>query len=230
MRKGLADIKLVFLGALPILLGGFLGSLAAITLFDYFGATGDALVRLTLGFIIGLIAITFIVGGASTEYPEHSEKSRLATRLKLRHMYWEETLKRPVRYDVHNVKTAVFLLLFVGFTGGFFGLGGGWAAVPLLNLVMSIPIKVATGTSGVLLALGNAAAIWPYINVGALIGIIAAPWMLGQVIGGLIGASLLTSLRASAVRALLIVILFASSVKLVARGIETLTGIEIPVL
>ena len=42
MRKGLADIKLVFLGALPILLGGFLGSLAAITLFDYFGATGDA--------------------------------------------------------------------------------------------------------------------------------------------------------------------------------------------
>ena len=36
MRKGLADIKLVFLGALPILLGGFFGSLAAITLFDYF--------------------------------------------------------------------------------------------------------------------------------------------------------------------------------------------------
>ena len=89
---------------------------------------------------------------------------------------------------------------------------------------------MATGTSGVLLALGNAADIWPYINVGALIGIIAAPWMLGQVIGGLIGASLLTSLRASVVRALLIVILFASSVKLVARGIETLTGIEIPVL
>ena len=100
----------------------------------------------------------------------------------------------------------------------------------VLNLVMSIPIKVETGTRGVLLALGNAAAIWPYINVGALIGIIAAPWMLGQVIGGLIGASLLTSLKASAVRALLVIILFASSLKLVARGIETLTGIEIPVL
>ena len=68
------------------------------------------------------------------------------------------------------------------------------------------------------------------INVGALIGIVAAPWMLGQVIGGLIGANLLTSLKASVVRALLIIILFASSLKLVARGIETLTGIEIPVL
>ena len=54
--------------------------------------------------------------------------------------------------------------------------------------------------------------------------------MLGQVIGGLIGASLLTCLKASTVRALLIVILFGSSLKLVVRGIETLTGIEIPLL
>ena len=68
------------------------------------------------------------------------------------------------------------------------------------------------------------------INVGALIGIIAAPWMLGQVVGGLIGASLLTSMKASVVRALLITILFGSSLKLVARGIESLTGIEVPVL
>ena len=64
----------------------------------------------------------------------------------------------------------------------------------------------------------------------SLIGVIAAPWMLGQVIGGIIGANLLTSLRASAVRSILILILFASSLKLVARGVETLMGIEIPVL
>ena len=48
--------------------------------------------------------------------------------------------------------------------------------------------------------------------------------------GGIIGANLLTFLKASTVRALLIVILFGSSLKLVVRGIETLTGIEIPLL
>ena len=58
-----------------------------------------------------------------------------------------------VSYRATNVKISIFLFLLIGFTGGFFGLGGGWAAVPLLNLVMSIPIKVATGSSGVLLAL-----------------------------------------------------------------------------
>ena len=101
---------------------------------------------------------------------------------------------------------------------------------------LTLTLLLTTGSGllalpmGVLLALGNAVAIWPYINVGALIGIITSPWMLGQVIGGLIGASLLTFLKASTVRALLIVILFGSSLKLVIRGIETLTGIEIPLL
>ena len=41
----------------------------------------------------------FIVGGASTEYPEHGQRSKLATKLKLRHMYWEDTLQKPVKYN-----------------------------------------------------------------------------------------------------------------------------------
>ena len=230
MRKGLADIKLVLLGALPIIVGGMSGSLAAIYLANNFGETSDGFVRLLLGLMLMLIAGIFIVRSGTSDYPALKTPDGLARRLKLRKTYWEGSLSTFVSYRATNIKLSIGLFLLIGFTGGFFGLGGGWAVVPLLNLVMSIPIKVATGTSGVLLALGNAAAIWPYINVGALIGIIAAPWMLGQVIGGIIGASLLASLKASVVRALLIAILLCSSLKLVARGIETLTGLNIPLL
>ena len=230
MRKGLADIKLVLLGALPIIVGGMSGSFTAIHLAQQFGETSDGVIRLLLGLMLLLIAALFVFKSGASDYPVQKKSENFSQRLKLRKTYWESSLASYVSYRATNVKLSIFLFLLVGFTGGFFGLGGGWAAVPLLNLVMSIPIKVATGTSGVLLALGNAAAIWPYINVGALIGIIAAPWMLGQVIGGLIGASLLSALKASVVRALLITILFGSSLKLVARGIESLAGIEIPVL
>ena len=230
MRRGLADIKLVLLGALPIIVGGMSGSFTAIHLAKQFGEQSDGLIRLSLGLLLLLIAALFVFRSGASDYPALKKSENFSQRLKLRKTYWESSLASYVSYRATNVKLSIFLFLLVGFTGGFFGLGGGWAAVPLLNLVMSIPIKVATGTSGVLLALGNAAAIWPYINVGALIGIIAAPWMLGQVVGGLIGASLLTSMKASVVRALLIMILFGSSLKLVARGIESLTGIEVPVL
>lgn len=230
MRKGLADIKLVLLGALPIIIGGMSGSLTAIYLARRLGGQSDGIIRLLLGLMLLFIAAVFVFKSNSSDYPVLKKSENFSHFLKLRKTYWESSLGSYVSYRATNVKLSIFLFLLIGFTGGFFGLGGGWAVVPLLNLVMSIPIKVATGTSGVLLALGNAAAIWPYINVGALIGIIAAPWMLGQVIGGLIGANLLTTLKASAVRALLIVILFGSSLKLVARGVESLTGIEIPVL
>ena len=230
MRRGLADIKLVLLGALPIIVGGMSGSFTAIHLAKQFGEQSDGVIRLSLGLLLLLIAALFVFKSGASDYPALKKSETFSQRLKLRKTYWESSLASYVSYRATNVKLSIFLFLLVGFTGGFFGLGGGWAAVPLLNLVMSIPIKVATGTSGVLLALGNAAAIWPYINVGALIGIIAAPWMLGQVVGGLIGASLLTSMKASVVRALLIMILFGSSLKLVARGIESLTGIEVPVL
>jgi len=128
------------------------------------------------------------------------------------------------------VKTAVFLLLCVGFTGGFFGLGGGWAVVPVLNLVMSVPLKVSAATSGVLLAMGNSAAIWPYINAGALIGVVAAPWMLGQIIGGIVGAHALAGIKAAFVRKVLIAMLFLTSLKLCSRGVEGIFNINIPIL
>ena len=79
-------------------------------------------------------------------------------------------------------------------------MSGGWAVVPVLNLVMSVPLKVSAATSGVLLAMGNSAAIWPYINVGALIGVVAAPWMLGQIMV-IVGAHVLSGIKAAFVKA-----------------------------
>ena len=230
MRKGLADVKLVFLGALPIIVGGMLGSISAISLAKHLGETSDGIVRLMLGLLLVFIAMLFIFSGKSMEYPTARPADNLAMKLKLRHSYWEDSLKSTISYKAIHIKMAMFLFLVVGFTGGFFGLGGGWAVVPVLNLIMSIPLKVATASSGVLLALGNAAAIWPYINAGALIGVVAAPWMLGQVVGGIIGAHILASVKASIVRNILITMLLASSLKLIGRGIETLSGIDIPVL
>jgi uncharacterized membrane protein YfcA len=97
-------------------------------------------------------------------------------------------------------------------------------------MVMATPLKVAAACSGVLLAIGNASAIWPYITYGALIVIFAAPWMLGQVIGGIVGAHILAHIRAGFVRYFLIAFLILSCIRLISRGIEGLLGIDIPVI
>jgi hypothetical protein len=141
----------------------------------------------------------------------------------------EESIGERINYHVTKAVPGIILFLLVGFTGGFFGLGGGWAVVPVLNLVMATPLKVSAACSGVLLALGNSCAIWPYIMYGALIPVFVAPWMIGQVVGGILGAHILAKIKAGIVRNILIVILLLTSIKLISRGLETLTGINIPI-
>jgi len=230
MRKGLADIRIVFYCAIPIIIGAMAGSQVAIELSENMGETGDAIVRLLLGGILIFIALMFILGGSNTEYPQPKKIDKFSKKMNLKSRYWEESLGKTVHYHATRAISGSILFLLVGFTGGFFGLGGGWAVVPVLNLVMAVPLKVSAASSGVLLAIGNAAAIWPYFVKGALIAVFAAPWMIGQVIGGILGAHILAKVKASFVRNILIVLLLLTSIKLVARGVEGLLGIDIPLL
>ena len=230
MRKGLADIRIVFYCAIPIIIGAMLGAQVAISMADSMGEEGDAIVRLLLGLILVFIAVMFIMGGSKNEYPKVKGIDKISEKMNLKSAYYEESLGKNIYYRAVRVLPGGLLFLLVGFTGGFFGLGGGWAVVPVLNLVMAVPLKVSAASSGVLLAMGNAAAIWPYIMKGALIAAFAAPWMLGQVIGGIIGAHVLSKINAGFVRNILIVLLLMTSVKLISRGVEGFFGIDIPVL
>ncbi len=228
MRSGLADIKLVFFGSVPIIGGSIAGAYAAIYFAHHAGAGSDAVVRLLLGLLIAGIAGLFILGGSRSETPENDRLGVLARHIGLFGSFWDKHLNDEVAYKVRRGRYG--LLLLVGFIGGFFGLGGGWAVVPVFNMLMYVPLKLAAGSSGVLLALGNAAAIWPYIGIGAVLPLFVAPWMLGQVVGGIIGAHVLANINAGFIRKLLIILLLATSVKLIARGIEGMTAVDIPLL
>jgi uncharacterized membrane protein YfcA len=229
MRKGLSDIKIVLFCAVPIVIGAIIGSTSAVFLRTVMGEKGDAIVRLLLGVLMIVIAYFLITKGGKIEYPESSPLEGISKKLGLRSSYWEESLGQTIEYNIVRAVPGWLLFILLGFIGGFFGIGGGAFLTATLNLVMLVPIKVSAACSGVLLAISNACAIWTYIMYGALIAIFVAPWMLGQVIGGIIGAHILISVKAGFVRKVLIAILLASCVKLVIRGIEGLFAIDIPI-
>lgn len=228
MRTKLADLKLVFYCGVPITVGALAGSVSAIYLRKYMGAVGDGYVRLSLGILMLVVAYFLISGGGKTEYPEPKHIDSFSKRLGLRGSYWEASLGKVVDYHLTRAIPGGIMFIFLGFIAGFFGLGGGAFLTATLNLVMMAPVKIAAACSGVLLAISNATAIWTYITYGALIAIFAAPWMLGQVVGGILGAYLLIRIKAGFVRKVLIVILFVSSIKLIMRGVEGAFGIKLP--
>ena len=79
----------------------------------------------------------------------------------------------------------------IGFLGGLFGLGAGFANVPALNLLMAAPLKVAVGSSGLIISIIDSSAAWVYLHRGAVLPILAVPAILGVMLGSRIGARLL---------------------------------------
>jgi len=230
MKSRLANLKVVFFCGVPITIGALAGSVCAIYLHDALGDVGDGMVRLSLGILMLVIAYFLFTGGGKTEYPEPEHIDRFSAKLGLDGSYWESSLGKVVDYRLVRAVPGAVIFISLGFIGGFFGMGGGAFLTATLNLVMMAPVKIAAACSGVLLAISDATAIWTYITYGALIAILAAPWMLGHVVGGILGAHLLIRIRAGFVRKILIFILILSSVKLVARGIGGAFGIHIPIL
>ena len=105
-----------------------------------------------------------------------------------------------------------------GLIGGMFGVGAGWANVPTLNLLMGAPLKVAVGTSSAILSMASSSAIWTYMNAGAVLPIVAAPAMIGVMLGARVGARLLAVLHGAVIRRLVIALLLFAGLRSLLKG------------
>lgn len=230
MRQGLGNLKISILLGIPTSAGALMGALGAIVVADKMGPAGEGLVRLSLGIIVIIVGGYFIMGGTKMEWPEVKRVDSFTRRLGLTLPYYEKSLGRLVDYKVTRAWAGVLFFLLVGFLGGFFGMGGGWAAVPGQNLLMGVPLKVASANSGVILGMSSCAGIWPYLFSGAIVALFVAPWLVGQVLGGITGSYLLIRIKAGFVRYILIGLLFFTGFSLATKGLTSLDIIgEVPI-
>ena len=89
----------------------------------------------------------------------------------------------------------------------------------VLNLVMGAPLKVSAGTSGFILSLVDSSAAWIYLNQGAVLPIIAAPSVIGMMLGARIGARLLGVVKAVTIRRLVVGLLLFAGARALAKGL-----------
>lgn len=103
--------------------------------------------------------------------------------------------RRPAQVGDHALTAGRFAALAgtavgIGFLTGFFGVGGGFAVVPALTLVLGFPMPQAVGTSLLVISLNSATALAARVATGSgdldwpLLALFAA----GSVVGSLAGA------------------------------------------
>jgi uncharacterized membrane protein YfcA len=222
MKGGLANLKICIFCAAAYGVGAFGGAQGAIYVAQHLGETGEGLVRLALGVILCSLAVYFLVGGKKIEWPEVKKVDGFTKKLKLSQPYHEVSLNKVIDYPLTRAGWVLGAIIGVGLLSGFFGLGAGWAIVPAQNVIMAVPLKVAAANSGVLLGMGDCIGVWPYLLMGAIIPVFAAPWLVGQVLGGLLGALILIRVKAGFVRYLLIGFMFFACFGLLTKGLGML--------
>ena len=179
-------------------------------------------VQVALGLtILGIAAI--MAKARNTEFPHVEKPDSLARALRIHGILRDPATGREVSWTVHRTPQALVLFAGIGILAGLFGLGAGWANLPVLNLVMGAPLKISAGTSSFILSLVDSSAAWIYLNQGAVLPLIAAPSVFGMMLGARIGAHALGIVKAATIRRLVLVLLFFAGLRALGKGLGVWT-------
>ena len=211
LRCGLANLRL----AMPLALVGSITSIAGALLGL---ALPTAFVQTALGVTILAIA-ALMWRSKKSEHPDGLRPDALGEALRMHGVYHDPASGRDVEWRVHRTAAGFFAFAGIGVLAGMFGLGAGWANVPVFNLLMGVPLKLSVGTSGFLLSVIDTSAAWIYINRGAVLPLIVAPSIIGVMLGAKIGVRLLRVAPAATVRRIVIVLLLVAGARALLKGL-----------
>ncbi|MFC1834221.1 sulfite exporter TauE/SafE family protein [Thermodesulfobacteriota bacterium] len=174
--------------------------------------------QISLGATILGICVLMLIAKKS-EFPEVQKADKLSSALRICGVYQEASTGQVVDWKIHRTPQGLALFVIIGVMAGMFGLGAGWANVPVLNLLMGAPLKISVATSKFLLSITDTSAAWIYVNKGCVIPMMVVPSVVGIMLGSLVGVRLLRVAKPGMVRWIVIGMLGFAGLRALAKGL-----------
>ena len=211
LRMNLASLRLAMPVALIASTCAIIGAMLGLAL-------PTNVVQTALGAtILGIVALMLIA--KKSQYPEVKKADRLSTALRICGVYTEISTGQEIDWKIHRTWIGLFLFIIIGIMAGMFGLGAGWANVPVLNLVMGAPLKISVATSKFLLSITDTSAAWIYMNKGCVIPMMVVPSVVGIMLGSFVGVRLLAVAKPTFIRRMVIGLLLFAGAKAFTKGL-----------
>lgn len=211
LKKGMADLRLAIPVALIASACAIVGAMIGLAL-------PTNVVQTALGAtILGIVAIMLVA--KKSEYPDVPRADDLSTALRISGVYHEVSTRQDINWRIHRTPQGLASFVVIGVMAGMFGLGAGWANVPVLNLLMGAPLKVSVGTSKFLLSITDTSAAWIYVNNGAVLPMLVVPSIIGIMLGSIVGVRILAVTKPAAIRTMVIGLLLFASLRALAKGL-----------
>lgn len=211
LKRNLASLRLAIPVALIASAAAIVGAMIGLALKPN---VVNTLLGATILFIVAIMATA-----KKSDFPIVPKPDNLAQSLGIMGIYREESLGKDVEWTVHKTPLGLSLFIVIGVMAGMFGLGAGWANVPVLNLMMGAPLKISVATSKFLLSITDTSAAWVYINQGAVLPMIVVPSLVGIMFGSIIGVKILAKAKPKAIKWMVIVLLLFAGLRSLLKGL-----------
>jgi len=211
LKTNLASLRLAIPVALIASTCAIVGAMVGLALPTH-------IVQTALGATILAIVVLMLMAKKS-ELPEVRQADQLSSALRICGVYTEESTGQQIDWKIHRTPQGMLLFIAVGIMAGMFGLGAGWANVPVLHLSMGAPLKISVATSKFLLSITDTSAAWIYVNKGCVIPMMVVPSVVGIMLGSFIGVRILRVTKPAFVRWMVIGLLLFAGAKALTKGL-----------
>ncbi|PIC79142.1 hypothetical protein CSV75_12905 [Sporosarcina sp. P18a] len=152
----------------------------------------------------------------------------LLTRKYLKPIRWFVDNGKKIKFTDPQGKThiygypiwfAILLALFIGFTSGLFGIGGGTMIVPAMILLFLFPPHVAVATSMLMVFLSAIVNSVSHISLGHVPWLYTIPVVPGAYFGGMLGAYLNSKMKSDTLVLVIRIILLVFGLRSIYEGI-----------
>ncbi len=212
LKRNLASLRLALPVALIASSAAIVGAMIGLALKPY-------LVNTMLGVAI-LFIVVIMATAKKSDFPNVEKPDALSQSLGIMGIYREESVGKDVEWNVHKTPLGLALFVLIGVMAGMFGLGAGWANVPVLNLLMGAPLKISVATSKFLLSITDTSAAWIYLNNGAVLPMIVVPSIVGIMLGSIVGVKILAKAKPKAIKWMVIGLLLFAGARALMKGIQ----------
>ena len=122
-------------------------------------------------------------------------------------------------YRVRNLGRGVLGSLVAGIVSALFGVGGGIVKVPLMNLAMGVPLRVATATSNLMIGVTASAGGLIYLLRGGIDPYVAAPLAVGVFAGASLASRMADRVDLRLLRVLFVAVLVVTATQMALKGL-----------
>jgi uncharacterized protein len=121
-------------------------------------------------------------------------------------------------YAIHRLPVATVLSVFAGIASALLGIGGGLIKVPVMNVVMRIPLRVATATSNLMIGITGSTSAIVYLLRGGINPFATAPTAVGVFLGASLGSRLAHRIDVRILRWLFVLVLLYTAVEMARKA------------